>query len=267
MNHQPKEFELKYIVNDKNLLYDELLSSSICMFKNHGFQVVSFKKKQNCDEYYDTRDMDLYKSRSSLRIRKVYQDGQTKIKATCKMPLKMDEVYASRIEIEETLPNDSFKSFKKVMSQAHADVDFDQIWNLPILQVKNDRTDVILEKNGIQVCVSFDLCRYTNHVLDDTFASDKMVEIELVDGHDDSTILNEINEFIKSLFKELTVNKQSKYERGIDKTLKNYNNTLRKNTVGDDMLNFLLNQNLDNDIDVVTKGIAKKCLERVLNGW
>lgn len=236
MDNRPKEFELKYIVNDQNLLYDELLRSSICGFKNHGFHVVSFNKKQNCDEYYDTRDMDLYKSKSSLRIRKVKQDGQTKIKATCKMPLNMNEVYASRVEIEETLLDDSFEDFKNTMSKTHAEVDFNQLLKFPILKVRNERTDAILEKNGVQVCVSFDFCRYNNHVLDDAFANDQMVEIELVDGHDDPTILNEINAFIKTSFKELTVNQQSKYERGIDKTIQKYSAALKPQIIGNDGL-------------------------------
>ena len=176
-------------------------------------------EKQNNDEYYDTRDLDLYKSGGSLRIRKTKQNDKKKIKATYKMPLKKGEVYSSRTEIEESLPNDSFETFIEKMTNSGIEVKFDDILKVPILNSRTNRKDIILDKNGVQVCLSFDNSVYTNHILNELAVNDRMIEIEAIGELNNRIILNEIHDFITSAFKNLKINKQSKYERGINRTL------------------------------------------------
>ena len=222
LNKKPEEFELKYIINENNgeqMEQETLLNQIISVFTFNGFRVVTVVEKQNNDEYYDTRNLDLYKTGGSLRIRKVEQKGKEKIKATFKMPLKIGEVYSSRSEIEETLADDSFETFMQKMLDSGVTVNFDGILRYPILNSRTQRKDIVLDKNGVQVCLSFDNSNYTNHVLDGISASDRMIEIEAIGELNNRIILNEIHGFITSAFSSLEVNKQSKYERGIKRTL------------------------------------------------
>lgn len=227
LNKKPEEFELKYIIDEKDtedLDKETLINKIISVFKTNGFKIVSITEKQNNDEYYDTRDLRLYKNGGSLRIRKVEQKGKEKIKATCKMPLGKGEVYSSRSEIEETLEDDSFDEFMQKMISSKANVNFDDILRFPILNSRTKRKDIVLDRNGVQVCLSFDTVRYTNHLLNAATSTDKMIEIEAIGELNNRIILNEIHEFIASSFSSLEVNKQSKYERGINRTLQLYNN-------------------------------------------
>lgn len=228
LNKKPEEFELKYIVGanleESNVLdQDTLLNQIISVFIANGFKVVSTSEKQNNDEYYDTRNLDLYKNGGSLRIRKVEQKGKEKIKATCKMPLEKGEVYSSRSEIEENLPDDNFETFKQKMIDSNVAVNFEEILKFPILNSRTKRTDVVLDKNGVQVCLSFDNSQYINHALNEISVTDRMIEIEAIGELTNRIILNEIHEFITSYFQGLSVNKQSEYERGINRTLQLHN--------------------------------------------
>lgn len=228
LNKKPEEFELKYIIGEefeeeKLLDRETLLNKIISVFISNGFGVVSVTEKENNDEYYDTRNLNLYKNGGSLRIRKVEQKGKEKIKATYKMPLEKGEVYSSRSEIEETLLDDSFDTFRQKMVDLGVTVNFDEILRFPILNSRTKRTDVVLDKNGVQVCLSFDNSQYTNHVLNEISTTDRMIEIEAIGELNNRIILNEIHDFITSSFRNLTINKQSKYERGINRTAQLHN--------------------------------------------
>lgn len=218
LNKKPEEFELKYIIEDN---YDErmLFSQLIKTFMSNGFEVKSITENQNNDEYYDTKKLNLYKNGGSIRIRKIEQKDKEKIKATYKMPLEKGEVYSSRREIEETISNDKFETFVKKVKELDININFDDILRFPILNSHTKRKNVILEKNGVQVCLSFDNSIYTNHILNDIFVTDRMIEIEAIGELNNRIILNEIHNFITSSFENLEINKQSKYERGINKTL------------------------------------------------
>ena len=152
-------------------------------------------------------------------IRKIEQKDKLKIKATCKMPLKKGEVYSSRSEFEETLSDDNFETFMQKMIDSGVTVNFDDILRFPILNSRTKRKDIVLDKNGVQVCLSFDNSQYTNHALNEISAIDRMIEIEAIGELNNRIILNEIHDFITSNFSNLEVNKQSKYERGINRTL------------------------------------------------
>lgn len=219
LNKKPEEFELKYIIDEKETDQETLFKQIMSVFEANGFKIISVTEKQNNDEYYDTRDLDLYKNGGSLRIRKTKQNDKKKIKATYKMPLKKGEVYSSRTEIEESLPNDSFETFIEKMTNSGVEVKFDDILKVPILNSRTNRKDIILDKNGVQVCLSFDNSVYTNHILNELAVNDRMIEIEAIGELNNRIILNEIHDFITSAFKNLKINKQSKYERGINRTL------------------------------------------------
>ena len=110
------------------------------------------------------------------------------------------------------------------MINSDVTVNFNDILKFPILNSHTKRKDVVLDKNGVQVCLSFDNSLYTNHVLNEISVTDRMIEIEAIGELNNRIILNEIHDFIASTFRNLKINKQSKYERGINSTLqlKNY---------------------------------------------
>ncbi|MDD2208390.1 MAG: CYTH domain-containing protein [Bacilli bacterium] len=236
-----EELELKYIIGNED--DSNLLKQILFIFKENGFKVLSLINKINDDDYYDTKELLLYQSGGSLRIRKVIQKDKIKLKGTYKMPLNEDELYSSRTEIEETLSEPSFDGFKLKMEEMDLPVDFSQIIRLPILNSTTKRTDVILEKNGVQVCLSLDDTVYTNYILDQTMAYDKMIEIESVGQVNNGFILNEIHNFITKGIENLSINKQSKYERGIDITLFKYKDS-QKDLVQKNTDTYVLTQKL-----------------------
>ncbi len=194
LNKKPEEFELKYIINGTEIT--NLLDKIKNVFFANGFKEISTIEKRNCDEYYDTEDSELYKKGGSLRIRKTSNNDKIKFRGTFKMPNGEGEVYSSRTEIEEQLIDTNFNSFVLKMKENNVPVDFSRINNTPVLNSTTNRTDVLLEKNGVQVCLSLDNSVYTNHLLNDTMATDRMIEIEAVGDLKDRLILNEIHDFI-----------------------------------------------------------------------
>ena len=212
LNKKPEEFELKYIMdgNQHRTILETLLAN--------GFKIVKAKDKENDDEYYDTKDLSFLTKGGSLRIRKLTQDEKQRYKATYKMPTTVGEVYSSREEIEIELDNNSIDELKEKMKERDLDVNLEEVLPTPLLHSITKRKDIILEKNGVQVCISFDNTRYTNHALKEQSAEDAMVEIEALGNVEDRVILNEINNILQEQFSGLQTNKQSKYERGIRKT-------------------------------------------------
>lgn len=212
LNKKPEEFELKYIMdgNQHLTILETLLAN--------GFKIVKAKDKENDDEYYDTKDLSFLTKGGSLRIRKLTQDEKQRYKATYKMPTTVGEVYSSREEIEIELDNNSIDELKEKMKERDLDVNLEEVLPTPLLHSITKRKDIILEKNGVQVCISFDNTRYTNHALKEQSAEDAMVEIEALGNVEDRVILNEINSILQEQFSGLQTNKQSKYERGIRKT-------------------------------------------------
>ena len=215
LNKKPEEFELKYIIDEKtNISQGDILSTLI----ENEFKVIGTKNKENNDEYYDTVELPLLTKGGSLRIRKLTQDGEQKYKATYKMPTAVGEVYSSREEIEIDLNENSIEELKEKMGARDLGVNLDEIIQMPLLNAVTQRRDIILEKNGVQVCLSFDNTKYTNYAKNGITAEDSMVEIEALGNVEDRVMLNEINDILKGQFENLQTNKQSKYERGIQKT-------------------------------------------------
>ncbi|MBR3152118.1 MAG: CYTH domain-containing protein [Clostridia bacterium] len=215
LNKKPEEFELKYIIDkNTNIEQDNIINTLL----NNDFRVIKMKTKENDDEYYDTKDFSMLSRGGSLRIRKLTQDGKQKYKATYKMPTSVGEVYSSREEIEIDLDNNSIDELKEKMEKRNVEVNLDNVIKEPFLNSKTKRKDIVLEKNGVQVCLSFDNTNYINHIKE-TSDHDSMVEIEALGSVGHRVMLNEINTILEGTFPELKPNKQSKYERGMKKTM------------------------------------------------
>lgn len=221
INKKPEEFELKYILSDKmtqRFSKEDMLKVLLL----NGFKILSEEQKVNDDEYYDTKDCKLLAGKGSLRVRRLTQGDKKTFKATLKRPISQGEVYSSRVEIEESLKEDSIEELKRKLSPKVNDFDFNEILHQPILNSVTERKDYVLERNGIQVCFSFDNITYKNYILSSTIAEDSMIEIEAIGNVKDRVILNEIHEILSNRFKGLLTNKESKYKRGVQKTRENY---------------------------------------------
>ena len=221
INKKPEEFELKYILSDKmtqRFSKEDMLKVLLL----NGFKILSEEQKVNDDEYYDTKDCKLLAGKGSLRVRRLTQGDKKTFKATLKRPISQGEVYSSRVEIEESLKEDSIEELKRKLSPKVNDFNFNEILHQPILNSVTERKDYVLERNGIQVCFSFDNITYKNYILSSTIAEDSMIEIEAIGNVKDRVILNEIHEILSNRFKGLLTNKESKYKRGVQKTRENY---------------------------------------------
>lgn len=215
LNKKPEEFELKYIIDgDTHIEQDDIINTLI----DNDFRIVKMKSKENDDEYYDTKDFSMLSRGGSLRIRKLTQDGKRRYKATYKMPTSVGEVYSSREEIEIDLENNSIDELKEKMDKRNINVNLDEVFQEPFLNSVTERHDIVLEKNGVQVCLSFDNTNYHNHIQNND-GHDSMVEIEALGSVGHRVMLNEINTILQDKFPSLKPNKQSKYERGMKKTM------------------------------------------------
>ena len=215
-NEKPEELELKYIIDRSQPKMKEAILNTLLA---NGYSVVKTKQKENDDEYYDTKDFSLLSRGGSLRIRKLTQDGQTKYKATYKMPTGEGEEFVSREEIEFKLDNNSIDELKEKMEEKNIDVNLDDVLPTPLLNSVTQRRDVVLGKDGVQACFSFDDVKYISHIMEGKTVEDSMVEIEGMGSEEDRTMLKDINNILKENFPGLQTNKQSKYERGMRKTM------------------------------------------------
>lgn len=206
------ELELKYEIKESLSLYDILK-----LFIDNGFLIESTETITNNDDYYDTNDLDFYKSDNSLRIREKIKNGISKYKSTLKINNSVDSIYTNRLEIENDMNSNNFEELKKNLNNK----DLNNIETSPILNATTYRTNVVLSKNGKHICLSLDNTIYTNYKLDSIISNDEQLEIEALDK-DSESLLNEINNLLKQINK-LSIIKDSKYKRGINKTTTEYN--------------------------------------------
>ena len=83
-----------------------------------------------------------------------------------------------------------------------------------------------------------------NHLLFETMDSDRMIEIEAKGDVKNRIILNEIHSFVNDV-EGLSINKQSKYERGMGKTITSYYSFEQKKPLlsKQDQIRSLIKQN------------------------
>lgn len=207
------ELELKYEMKESLSLYDILK-----LFIDNGFLIESTETITNNDDYYDTNDLDFYKSDNSLRIREKIKDDKSKYKSTLKINNSADSIYTNRLEIEDDMESKTLEELKRNLN---GKIDLNNIETFPILNATTYRTNVVLSKNDKRICLSLDNTIYTNYKLDNIISNDEQLEIEALDK-DSESLLNEINNLLKQINK-LSIIKESKYKRGINKTTTEYN--------------------------------------------
>ena len=198
--NEPKEMELKYLVDD---IFD--IISFVLYLVNNGFTMEDLNHVTNEDIYFDTPDRLLQRTDSSLRIRII---NEKKIKGTLKYPVDNDGLYMQRIEIEKDLESKTFDALLNAFNNEKFDLS--KICPFPFLRLFNSRHDFTLKNGENIITLSFDIITYNEAI------QELMVEIE-TKKTTNPKVLEDINELIKRKY-DLKTTKQSKYQRGIELT-------------------------------------------------
>lgn len=198
--NEPKEMELKYLVDDN---FD--IISFVLYLVNNGFTMEDLNHVTNEDIYFDTPDRLLQRTDSSLRIRII---NEKKIKGTLKYPVDNDSLYMQRIEIEKDLESKTFDALLNAFNNEKFDLS--KICPFPFLILFNSRHDFTLKNGENIITLSFDIITYNEAI------QELMVEIE-TKKTTNPKVLEDINELIKRKY-DLKTTKQSKYQRGIELT-------------------------------------------------
>ena len=198
--NEPKEMELKYLVDDN---FD--IISFVLYLVNSGFTMEDLNHVTNEDIYFDTPDKLLQRTDSSLRIRII---NEKKIKGTLKYPVDNDSLYMQRIEIEKDLESKTFDALLNAFNNEKFDLS--KICPFPFLRLFNSRHDFTLKNGENIITLSFDIITYNEAI------QELMVEIE-TKKTTNPKVLEDINELIKRKY-DLKTTKQSKYQRGIELT-------------------------------------------------
>ncbi len=198
--NEPKEMELKYLVDDN---FD--IISFVLYLVNNGFTMEDLNHVTNEDIYFDTPDRLLQRTDSSLRIRII---NEKKIKGTLKYPVDNDSLYMQRIEIEKDLESKTFDALLNAFNNEKFDLS--KICPFPFLRLFNSRHDFTLKNGENIITLSFDIITYNEAI------QELMVEIE-TKKTTNPKVLEDINELIKRKY-DLKTTKQSKYQRGIELT-------------------------------------------------
>lgn len=198
--NEPKEMELKYLVDDN---FD--IISFVLYLVNNGFTMEDLNHVTNEDIYFDTPDKLLQRTDSSLRIRII---NEKKIKGTLKYPVDNVSLYMQRIEIEKDLESKTFDALLNAFNNEKFDLS--KICPFPFLRLFNSRHDFTLKNGENIITLSFDIITYNEAI------QELMVEIE-TKKTTNPKVLEDINELIKRKY-DLKTTKQSKYQRGIELT-------------------------------------------------
>ena len=198
--NEPKEMELKYLVDDN---FD--IISFVLYLVNNGFTMEDLNHVTNEDIYFDTPDKLLQRTDSSLRIRII---NEKQIKGTLKYPVDNDSLYMQRIEIEKDLESKTFDALLNAFNNEKFDLS--KICPFPFLRLFNSRHDFTLKNGENIITLSFDIITYNEAI------QELMIEIE-TKKTTNPKVLEDINELIKRKY-DLKTTKQSKYQRGIELT-------------------------------------------------
>lgn len=178
--NEPKEMELKYLVDDN---FD--IISFVLYLVNNGFTMEDLNHVTNEDIYFDTPDRLLQRTDSSLRIRII---NEKKIKGTLKYPVDNDSLYMQRIEIEKDLESKTFDALLNAFNNEKFDLS--KICPFPLLRLFNSRHDFTLKNGENIITLSFDIITYNEAI------QELMIEIE-AKKTTNPKVLEDINELIK----------------------------------------------------------------------
>lgn len=199
--------------NKKEDEIDAVLSTIRAAFELAEFEISQAKIKVVLDEYYDTKDLFLYDSHASLRVRR--QDGQVEI--TVKKPLAQEPGQFTRSEntkiiSEEQYPQYIQNDFHEITKAVLPDIKNKSV-ELTV-KINNERRSFLLTRGDEKYELVLDLISFTNPKTGKTSETLSEVEIEALNEAARKK-LGGIKRNIVEIIKKFSYSTDSKYERAI----------------------------------------------------
>ena len=188
-------------IDDRRAIMDGLES----FLEEHDVRY-KVRTRSSVDTYYDSIDLDLYRSGCSLR-NKVSSKG--KVKLTAKRPISNEKGVMSREEIEDR-SDGSFRSLEAFGKMVFPGV---TIQKRPVLTLKSERVAFYYIDEGNEIMLSLDVCKYISGDLSKDFLE---IEIEFMgDSAENSFDSLGLSRFVTDKLRFESVTK-SKYQRGME---------------------------------------------------
>ncbi len=166
------------------------------------------------DEYFDTEDMVVYKSRTSFRVRR----SRGKIEVTVKTPKEIELGLFKRQE--ENLRDVSEERYSELVKTGFQDIIADFLPNVRnrrldlFLRLYNERRSFSLKRRDEEYILSLDLFTFINPRTGKSSEENSEVEIE-AQNRAAQQKLNDIRFNLIEIVKGFNLSTDSKYERGI----------------------------------------------------
>jgi hypothetical protein len=177
------------------------------------FDISQEKVEIIMDEYFDTRELAVYGSRASFRVRR--SNGKAEI--TLKTPKEMQLGLFSRREQSEVISEDAYSDFVRTgfldIVTALLPEFKDKNFSL-ILRVNNERRSFSLKRRGELYALAVDLFIFINPRTGETSEEQSEVEIEAL-NQSAKRKLGSIRRNLVEIVKAFDYSRDSKYERGI----------------------------------------------------
>lgn len=204
-NRNHIEIEKKFIL--KNIEFEKILA----LIKEYDMNIGKIFEKNQHDTYYDDKNRFLFNEDITFRIR----SKEDKLYATIKTPTS-DLQNSERFEHEFEV--DSY-DIDKVVSRMDGYIDkaiIDKIKQCSkVLMIKNNRKVVYIEKNDVNYEIAYDNITYID-TNGNEVGTENELEIELKSNYYHRVHLKLLSDHLCKKIDNLTVNKKSKYRRGME---------------------------------------------------
>jgi len=177
------------------------------------FDVSQERVETILDEYYDTRDLDLFWSHGSMRVRR----SLGKIVVTVKKLQELEQGQFSRSEITEEISEDVYPEFQREGFQDIVANSLPALLNRQfslLLRVNNIRRAFSLKRRDEQYNLALDLYTFINPRTGESSEVQSEVEIEALNLFAKSKLAS-IRRNLVDIIKTFSYSKDSKYERGL----------------------------------------------------
>ena len=188
-------------ISDKRAIMDGLES----FLEDHDVKY-KVRTRLSVDTYYDSKELDLYRSGCSLRNK---ASSKGKFKLTAKRPISNEKGVMSREEIEDS-SDGSFRSLEAFGKMVFPGV---KIQKQPVLTLKSERVAFYYIDEGNEIMLSLDVCKYVSGDLSKDFLE---IEIEFMgDSAENGFDSLGLSRFVTDKLRFESVTK-SKYQRGME---------------------------------------------------
>jgi inorganic triphosphatase YgiF len=197
----------------KNDEQDTILQTIKAVLHLAEFDISPEKVEMIVDEYFDTQDSVLFRTHTSLRVRR--SGGQAEV--TVKKPKEQEQGLFSRTELSQTISEEQYTQFVKDNFYQIIKSTLPDLIGKPfskILRIDNERRSFILRRGSEQYELSLDLITFTNPKTKKRSDTLSEIEIEALNKAAKQK-LGSIKRHLVEIIKTFGFSHESKYERGI----------------------------------------------------